>query len=167
MLACLALVIGFGSSTRLASAYGLAVSGTMAITTLLFAVVALRRWRWSVVRVGAIAGIFLAIDFSFLGANLLEYPATAAWIPLAIGAAVFTQLLSTWRRGRVLLDSAAEDPSDSVDGIKALLTSIRNGSAAHVSGTAVYVHRFAEGIPRTFLHNFGDNMKASTTASCS
>ncbi len=155
MLACLALVIGFGSSTRLASAYGLAVSGTMAITTLLFAVVALRRWRWSLVRVAAIAGTFLVIDFSFLGANLLKIR-DGGWIPLAIGAVVFT-LLSTWRRGRVLLDAAAENPSDSLEGMTALLTSIRNGSAAHVSGTAVYVHRSAEGIPRTFLHNLKHN----------
>ncbi len=155
MLACLALVIGFRSSTRLASAYGLAVSGTMAITTLLFVAVARRRWKWGRTRVAAIAGAFLVMDLSFVGANLLKIR-DGGWIPLAIGAAVFT-LLSTWRRGRMLLDGVAAGPGQATDVVDELLVSIRHGSAAHVSGTAVYVHHLADGVPATFLHNLKHN----------
>jgi KUP system potassium uptake protein len=155
MLACLALVIGFRSSTRLASAYGLAVSGTMAITTLLFVAAARRRWKWGRTRVAAIAGAFLVMDLTFLGANLLKIR-DGGWIPLAIGAAVFT-LLSTWRRGRMLLDGVAAGPGQATDVVDELLVSIRHGSAAHVSGTAVYVHHLADGVPATFLHNLKHN----------
>ena len=67
MIACLLTVIGFRTSSNLAAAYGIAVTATMAITTILFAVVARRRWRWSPVVVGLLAGFFLVVDFLFLG----------------------------------------------------------------------------------------------------
>ncbi|HVT38475.1 MAG TPA: potassium uptake protein [Gemmatimonadaceae bacterium] len=155
MLACLALVVGFRSSTRLAAAYGLAVSGTMAITTLLFVVVARDRWKWSIMRVTAIAGVFLLIDLAFLGANLLKVR-DGGWIPLAIGVVVFT-LLSTWRRGRALLRRAAESPPDAPASVDALIGSVAMGSAARVPGTAVYMHAVADGVPRAFLHNLTHN----------
>jgi KUP system potassium uptake protein len=155
MIACLALVVGFGSSTRLAAAYGLAVSGTMAITTLLFVAVARTRWRWGVARVTAIAGVFFVIDLAFLGANLLKIR-DGGWIPLAIGAAVFT-LLSTWRRGRALLRRAGKESSDAVGGVAAVLDSIGHGSAVKVHGTAVYMHSIPAGVPRTLLLNLKHN----------
>ncbi len=155
MIACLALVVGFQSSTRLAAAFGLAVSGTMAITTLLFIAVARDRWGWGVGRVTAIAGVFLLIDIAFLGANLLKIK-DGGWIPLVIGAVVFL-LLSTWRRGRELLRRAEEDRPGSAASIEPLLESIANGSAAHVRGTAVYFHSSDKGIPRALLHNLKHN----------
>jgi KUP system potassium uptake protein len=155
MLACLALVLGFRSSTRLAAAYGLAVSGTMMITTLLFMVVARNRWKWSVPRIALVAGTFLVIDVAFLGANLLKIP-EGGWIPLVIAAIVLT-LLTTWRRGRALLRRAAEEQSGSHPGLDAILNSVKHGSAARVRGTAVYLHSLPRGVPRSFLHNLKHN----------
>ena len=155
MLACIGLVLGFRSSTRLAAAFGLAVSGTMAITTLLFVAVARARWRWSVARVTIVAGAFLFIDLAFLGANLLKI-AAGGWIPLVIGAIVFI-LLDTWHRGRELLRFAEEGRSGSAAGVHALLQSVREGSAARVRGTAVYMHPVPEGVPRALLHNLKHN----------
>ncbi len=155
MIACVALVVGFRSSTRLAAAFGLAVSGTMAITTLLFIAVARGRWKWGVGRVIAIAGGFLAIDLAFLGANLMKIP-DGGWIPLVIGAGVFT-LLATWQRGRALLRRAEHERDGPGDDIVPVLESIRTGSAVRVHGTAVYMHSSARGLPRTLLHNLKHN----------
>ena len=155
MLACLALVVGFGSSTRLAAAYGLAVSGTMAITTLLFVVVARSRWKWGVLRVAAVAGPFLLIDLAFVGANVLKIR-DGGWIPLAIGAVVYT-LLATWRRGRVLVRRAGREGTETTGGVATLLASVAHGRAARVRGTAVYMHSVPVGVPRTFLLNLKHN----------
>jgi len=154
MLACLGLVLGFGSSTRLAAAYGLAVSGTMAITTLLFIAVARNHWKWGVARVSAISAAFLFVDLAFLGANVLKIR-DGGWIPLAIGAGVFT-LLSTWRRGRALLRRAERESGDANWGLSALLASVKQG-AVRVRGTAVYMHSVATGVPRTLLLNLKHN----------
>ena len=155
MFACLALVLGFRSSTRLAAAFGLAVSGTMAITTLLFVAVARAQWKWSVARVTLVAGGFLLIDLAFLGANLLKI-AAGGWIPLVIGVLVFI-LLDTWQRGRQLLRLNDEALSGSAEGVGPLLTSLREGSVARVRGTAVYMHPVPEGVPRALLHNLKHN----------
>ncbi|MFN8040091.1 MAG: KUP/HAK/KT family potassium transporter [Acidimicrobiales bacterium] len=98
MVGCIALVIGFGESARLAAAYGLAVSATMVITTLIFAVVARERFGWSVARVAGLCGLFLVVDLAFFGATVFKIPA-GGWFPLVVGVAIFT-LLSTWRTGR-------------------------------------------------------------------
>ena len=155
MVACLALVVGFGSSTRLAAAFGLAVSGTMAITTLLFMAVARSRWRWTVLRVGIVGGSFLAIDLAFLGANLLKVR-DGGWIPLVIGIVVFT-LLSTWWRGTALLRAAAVQGAGDAASVDALLRSLLDGSVARIGGTAVYLHSVGSGVPRVFLHNLKHN----------
>ena len=155
MLACVALVLGFGSSARLAAAFGLAVSGTMAVTTILFAAVARRVWRWSWARTGVIAGGFLLLDLAFLGANLLKIRA-GGWIPLAIGVVIGTMLL-TWRRGRELLDAAAGERVLSADAVETILESLRTGSCARVGGTAVYLDPRRDGLPRALLHNVKHN----------
>jgi KUP system potassium uptake protein len=155
MIACLALVVGFGSSTRLAAAFGLAVSGTMAITTMLFMAVARSRWRWSVLRVGIVGGGFLVVDLAFLGANLLKVR-DGGWIPLVIGVLVFT-LLSTWWRGSALVRDAAARSAGDAGSVEAVLQSLRDGGAVRIRGTAVYLHPVDTGIPRTFLHNLKHN----------
>jgi KUP system potassium uptake protein len=155
MVACLALVIGFGSSTRLAAAFGLAVSGTMAVTTILFGAVAHRNWGWSWARTAAVAGAFLVLDLAFLGANLLKAQ-DGGWIPLAIGAVVSAVLL-TWRRGRTLLARAAGDRVLSSDAVEAILGSLRSGSCARVGGTAVFLDPRRDGLPRALLHNLKHN----------
>jgi KUP system potassium uptake protein len=159
MVCCLALVLGFRSSTRLAAAFGLAVSGTMAITTLLFAAVARWRWGWSVARVALVAGGFLLVDLAFLAANLLKV-AAGGWIPLVLGGVVFL-LMSTWRRGRALLAGAMGARSGSDDTILPVLSSValsvERGTCARVPGTAVYLHGMPHGLPRGFLHNLKNN----------
>ena len=155
MLSCLALVIGFGSSTRLAAAFGLAVSGTMLVTTILFAAVARRLWGWSVLRTTLVTGVFLVLDLAFLGANLLKIR-DGGWIPLMFAAVIGTLLL-TWRRGRVLLNVAAGERALSSVDVVAIVDSVRAGSCARVGGTAVFLDARRDGIPRSFLHNLKHN----------
>jgi KUP system potassium uptake protein len=105
--------------------------------------------------VALIAGTFFVIDIAFLAANALKL-VDGGWIPLVIGGVVFV-MLTTWRRGRALLAArtvAAAGPSDDV-GI--VLSSIASGSCTRVAGTAVYLHRDGEGIPRALLHNMKHN----------
>jgi KUP system potassium uptake protein len=97
----IALVLGFGSSTNLAAAYGIAVTGTMTITTLLFHRVARDRWRWSRAVVWPLTGAFLVVDLAFLGANLVKVT-DGGWFPLVAGGFIFA-LLSTWKRGREVM----------------------------------------------------------------
>src|SRR5688500_5280875 len=96
----LLLVLTFGSSTALGQAYGVAVTGTMAITTILFYIVARHLWGWSRLKAGAFLAFFLSIDLAFFLANLVKVP-TGGWVPLAVAGAVFT-LMTTWKRGRAI-----------------------------------------------------------------
>jgi KUP system potassium uptake protein len=99
MLACVALVIGFGSSTNLAAAYGLAVTATMVVTALIFGHVARAQWGWSRLRTYLLVGLFLVVDALFLGANILKIP-KGGWFPLVVAAVIFT-LLTTGSAGAV------------------------------------------------------------------
>src|SRR4029450_211085 len=101
---CIALVIGFQSADALAGAYGIAVTGTMAITTVLFGVMARERWGWALWRVLLVTVTFLAVDLAFFGANLVKFVA-GGWFPLTLAAIVFV-LLTTWKRGRDLVVAA-------------------------------------------------------------
>ena len=109
MVSCLLVVIGFGSSSALGAAYGIAVTGTMAITTILFVVVAAGRWHWPRWRALSLAAAFLAVDLAFLGANALKI-AHGGWVPLAIALALFT-LMTTWKRGRARSCASASPKS--------------------------------------------------------
>jgi KUP system potassium uptake protein len=155
MLACLALVVGFQSSIKLAAAFGLAVSGTMGITTILFGIVARTRWRWSWWRVGLVAGGFLTIDLAFLGANLLKVM-DGGWIPLVIGA-FMSLLLLTWYRGRQLITRALLARPPGVTDVTQVLATVDDGSCARVPGTAVYMNRLPGRIPQTLQHNLKHN----------
>ena len=108
MVCVLGLVLTFGSSDNLAGAYGIAVAGTMVITTSLLAVVARRLWRWSLPVTVAVIGFFLVVDVTFFAANAVKIPQGGGF-PLLIGGVVFT-LMSTWRRGRqIILERTSED----------------------------------------------------------
>lgn len=98
MVACIALVLGFRSSENLAAAYGIAVTSTMVITTLLLVAVARQRWRWRRSTTAAVLAVFAAVDLGFFGANILKIPA-GGWLPLVIAAMVFT-IMTTWWQGR-------------------------------------------------------------------
>ena len=101
MVSTIAIVIGFGSSTALAAAYGIAVTLTMVITAVLLHVVATERWRWPPAVAFAVTGVFLTVDLAFFGANALKI-AHGGWLPLVIGALLFT-LMTTWKTGRQIV----------------------------------------------------------------
>jgi KUP system potassium uptake protein len=146
-LGVVALVLGFGSSTSLAAAYGIAVTGTMAITTVLAYVVARSMWGWGAVPSIALFGVFLLIDLGFLSANVLKI-SEGGWFPLAFGIGVFT-LMSTWKRGRRLLQSRLEQDSIPLD---VFIASASLGCAT-VPGTAVYMTTNLDMVPHPLLHS--------------
>ena len=152
MVACIGLVLGFRSSSNLAAAYGVAVTTTMAITTLLFYFVARERWRWSVWRAGLLTAGFLVIDIAFWGANLLKIP-HGGWVPLVIGAVVFT-LLSTWKKGRLVL---ATRMAERTLPRELFLENLMQHPPHRVPGTAVFMYGSSTGTPPALLHNLKHN----------
>ena len=152
MASCITLVLTFGSSSRLAAAYGVAVTTTMTITTLLFYFVARERWGWSALRAGAVTGGFLVIDIAFWSANLLKIP-DGGWVPLAVGAFVFT-LLTTWKRGRLVL---AKRMRDRTLPLEDFLASLVAHPPHRVPGTAVFMYNSSTRTPPALLHNLKHN----------
>jgi KUP system potassium uptake protein len=148
MFCTIALVIGFRSSTNLAGAYGVAVSTTMIITTILAYVVARDQLHWSVLLAGSITAGFLFGDLAFLGANLFKI-ADGGWFPLLIAAVVFT-IMTTWRRGRKILNSRLREGALSPE---VFVTSLRGHAPVRVPGTAVFMHRSRDVIPSALLHS--------------
>jgi KUP system potassium uptake protein len=134
MLACIGLVLGFRSSTNLAAAYGVAVTSTMVITSILLLVVARERWRWPGGVVLGVGGAFLLVDLAFLGANVAKIPA-GGWLPLALGAAIFT-VMTTWHGGRAHVAARRRLGSVPLD---AFIADIGHRGVARVEGTAVYL----------------------------
>ena len=152
MVACIGLVIGFGSSSSLAAAYGVAVSTDMVFTTILFAVVAAMRWNWKIPAVIAMAVIFLTVDLAFWGANIYKVP-QGGWFPLVIAAAVFI-LMTTWRRGRDILDKRLKEDSLPFD---LFMQSLKVKPMTRVPGVAVFMFRNAGSTPPSLLHNIKHN----------
>jgi KUP system potassium uptake protein len=152
MICAIGLVIGFGEVTRLAGAYGVAVTATMGITTALFAVVARERFGWSLPAVLAFAIPFLVIDLAFFGANVIKI-ADGGWFPIVVGIVVFT-LMTTWFRGRRILSERLAAETMQTDAFLAELAGTR---ILRVRGTGVFMTRHREGIPTTMLHNIKHN----------
>ena len=152
MIGTLLIVAGFKSSGALASAYGIAVTGTMTITTLLFAVVARTRWGWPLWRVVALTGFFLAFDLAFLGANALKI-VQGGWVPFAIAIGVLT-LMTTWKLGRETLYEIMRGRSLPIE---LLLGEIERRPPPRVAGTAVFLTSDAEGASAVLLHHLKHN----------
>jgi len=148
MVATIALVLGFRSSTNLAEAYGVAVSTTMLITTILAYVVARDLLGWSALRAGLITAAFLVGDLAFLTANYFKI-IHGGWFPLLIAAVVFT-IMTTWRKGREILNARLAEGALSPDDF---VTSLRHRGPVRVPGTAVFMHRSREVIPSALLHS--------------
>jgi KUP system potassium uptake protein len=148
MIATIALVLGFRSSSNLAGAYGVAVSATMIITTILAYVVARDLLGWSALTAGVVTAGFLVADLAFLGANLFKI-ADGGWFPLLVAAVVFT-LMTTWRRGRQILNVRLLEGTLSPD---LFVRSLRTKKPIRVPGTAVFMHRTNEVIPPALLHS--------------
>ncbi len=145
------LVVTFGSSSNLAAAYGIAVTGAMAIDTVLISVVLFSLWKWPLWKALPLLVIFVTIDLLYFGANLLKVP-DGGWFPLLIGAIAFT-LLTTWAKGRkLMIDRMAEASLPIEVFIKSAAT-----SAARVPGTAVFMTTSMSGVPHALLHNLKHN----------
>ncbi len=152
MLSTILIVIGFGSSSALAAAYGIAVTLTMVITAVLLQVVATERWGWPRPLAYAVTGLFLTIDLAFFGANALKIT-HGGWLPLVIGALLFT-LMTTWKRGRELV--AARLTARALP-LEDFLTEVAEANPARVPGTAVFMTAQPRGTPAALAHNLRFN----------
>ncbi|HJU57097.1 MAG TPA: potassium transporter Kup [Pyrinomonadaceae bacterium] len=152
MLGCIAIVVGFGSSSSLAAAYGVAVTATMVITTILLGVVARQKWGWSLPLVLALSGFFLIIDLAFFGANIIKIP-HGGWFPLVVGALIFL-LMTTWKKGRRILAARLLSRAHPIEDF---LRGISKNPPARVPGTAVFMNGTAAGTPPALMHNLEHN----------
>jgi KUP system potassium uptake protein len=152
MIGCLVLVVAFGSTTAIGAAYGIAVTGTMAITSVLFFVVARSQWNWSLVHALPIALTFLAIDIALFAANIIKIE-SGGWVPIAVAIGVFT-LMSTWKRGRGLLNQALHAGSLPLD---LFLGDVARRKPVRVPGTAVFMTSSNSGVPVVLLHHLKHN----------
>jgi KUP system potassium uptake protein len=152
LAACVGLVWGFGSSANLAAAYGIAVTTTMIITTVMIGVFAAEHWKWSRTKLAALIGLFLVVDLTFLSANVIKIP-HGGWFPLVAAALVF-YVMTTWRTGRRLLSfklKRARQP------IKAMIASLARSNVHRTEGTAVYLFPNPGNVPPAFLANLRHN----------
>jgi KUP system potassium uptake protein len=152
MVACLLLVLYFRSSTALSAAYGIAVTGAMSITSILFGVVARSRWGWSRARIAALVGGFLIIDLSFLSANVVKLQ-HGGWVPLVLASAVYV-LMSTWKRGRMQLGAIQEAGALPLD---LFIKGLDRNPPVRVKGTAIFMTSSPEGVPVVLLHHLKHN----------
>jgi len=152
MISTIAIVIGFGSSTALAAAYGIAVTLTMVITAVLLHVVATERWRWPRPLAFLVTGIFLIVDVAFFGANALKI-AHGGWLPLVIGTLLFT-LMTTWKTGRQIV---AQRLTARAEPLEEFIARLAERPPARVPGTAVFMTAQPRGTPPALAHNLHYN----------
>jgi KUP system potassium uptake protein len=146
------LVVGFRSSSALAAAYGIAVTGTMATTTVLALVVARKLWGWRLWQCLALGAFFLVVDLAFLGSNLLKIP-SGGWFPLAVGCGTFL-LMATWKEGRRILSRRL---AEGAMPIELFLKRQKENPTLRVAGTAVFMTGSLESVPIALLHNMKHN----------
>lgn len=152
MLACIGLVLTFRSSSRLAGAYGIAVSLTMICTTILLYAGVTRLWRWGKVKAGLVCGAFLVIELCFAAANGLKIW-QGGWFPVLVGLFVFAQM-TTWHRGRARLRSTL---AQSLLPLTEFVKDLPASRAHRVPGTAVFMAGSPDGTPLALLHNLRHN----------
>ena len=151
MIGCILIVLTFRTSSNLAAAYGVAVTSTMVITTLLLYVVARERWGWSALTAGLLAAAFLAIDLAFFGANIIKV-AQGGWLPLLLAAAIF-MVMTTWKAGRRVLAERIQAQSLPLEDF---LKDI-DRRVTRVPGTAVFMSGAASRTPPALRHNIEHN----------
>jgi KUP system potassium uptake protein len=152
LVAVLYIVFAFKSSSALASAYGVAVTGTMVITSVMAFLVMWKCWRWKASLAALVVAPFLAVDLIFLMANLLKI-FEGGWLPLAVGASLMLFML-TWRRGTRLLADISERNEVSLGDFVTMMT---KSSVGRVSGTAVFLTGNPDATPTALLHNIKHN----------
>lgn len=148
MLACLALVLAFRTSSNLAAAYGVAVTMTMLITTILFYFAARHLWKWSILKTLPLCLTFGVIEFAFLSANLLKF-FDGGWFPLAVGAVIFL-LMTTWATGRRLVRASLERSALPQE---TLIQSLSSSKTIKVPGTAIFMTSTRGRTPVALLHS--------------
>jgi KUP system potassium uptake protein len=151
-IGCLALVMGYQSSTNLAAAYGIAVTGTMLITTLLFHTVACEQWGWPLWRARALTLLFLVVDVAFFSANMIKIE-EGGWFPIVVGVGVYV-LMTTWNRGRARLQAIVRENTLGMD---LFLTDVARRQPPRVPGTAVFLTQDTGGAPPVLLHHLKHN----------
>jgi KUP system potassium uptake protein len=152
MVSTIVIVIGFGSSTALAAAYGIAVTLTMVITAVLLHVIAVERWHWPLPVALMITGVFLSVDLAFFAANVLKIR-HGGWLPLVIGWGIFT-LMTTWKTGRRIV---AERLTTRAVPLDVFMTAIAAHPPTRVPGTAVFMTAQPKGAPAALAHNLRYN----------
>ena len=152
MFGCLLVVVGFRSSGALGAAYGIAVTGTMAITTILFYLLARSRWNWRLLPAVSFVAFFLIIDLGFFGSNALKI-LHGGWVPIVIGIALFT-LMTTWYQGRKIVLKLLRRASFPID---LFLKSVAEQRPVRVPGTAVFMTSDPDGAPLVLLHHLKHN----------
>ena len=156
LICVIGLVLAFGSSDNLAAAYGIAVAGTMVITTGMLAIVARNRWHWSLPVTVLTMGLFMVVDLAFFAANAVKIP-QGGWFPLLVGLVVFT-LMSTWRRGRqIVLERTSEDNPN----LREFIGRLDSTEYPRVAGTAVYLAARRGTAPYSMMDNLRHNKGAA------
>ena len=150
--AVLVVIVSFKSSSNLAAAYGIVVTGTMALTSVLFCVVAAKNWHWNRWAVALLLALLLIIDVPLFSANLIKIFA-GGWLPICIGAA-FLIVMTTWRSERFNVIRRLSEHGNS---LQAMIASLEKNPPVRVPGTAVYLSRVVNVIPTALLHNMKHN----------
>ncbi|MBA4009416.1 MAG: potassium transporter Kup, partial [Erythrobacter sp.] len=151
MVMVILLVLFFQSSSNLAAAYGIAVTGAMFIDTLLLAAVLFSLWKWPLWKGLPLVITFLVVDIAYFGANLIKVP-QGGWVPLMIGGVIFT-LLTTWSKGRELMRASMAEGSLPIE----IFAKSAHNSSTRVPGTAVFMASTNSGVPSALLHNIKHN----------
>jgi len=151
-VACIGLVLAYRSSSNLAAAYGIAVTGTMTITTVLYYDVMRTRWNWPFWKAGGLAGLFLFVDATFFAANLVKVQ-SGGWFPIVVAVGIFT-LMATWKQGRSLLAGIMRENTLPMD---LFLRDIARRKPPRVPGVAVFLTSDASGAPPVLLHHLKHN----------
>jgi len=151
-VACIALVLGFQHSSRLAAAYGIAVTGTMLITSLVFYFITVHAWRWPLWKAMGVTLAFMAIDIPYFVANLIKF-VQGGWFPVVVAIAVFA-CFTTWKRGRAEL---AERFAASALTIDSLLADLARSPVTRVRGTAVFLSSSTSLVSPVLLHHLKHN----------
>ena len=152
MIITLGLVVGFGSSSSLAAAYGMSVSSTMVITTIMMYVVVRELWGWSFARAALTAAGLLVIELAFFGANIIKF-AQGGWFPLVLAAAIYL-VMTTWHTGRLLVTRRLADTEVPLD---SFFQSLAERPPHRIPGTGIFMTGRAEGAPPILVHHLTHN----------
>jgi KUP system potassium uptake protein len=152
MIGCITIVLSFRSSSNLAAAYGIAVTSTMVITTILLFVVKRDIWKWGFLSAASLAILFLLMDTAFFGANIVKVT-HGGWLPLLIAGIIFT-LMITWKQGRHILAKRLQEQTLPID---QFLKEVLKASPIRVEGTAIYMTGNPSGTPPALINNLKHN----------